>query len=147
LALTNAVWRCAKNALRAGFSTPLDMHQIWCINRGMATTLTRQTEREAFTIKRELSGKLNAQIRWKKTSKASLARDLGTSRTAIDRVLDPKNTSITLRTLVRAANSLGYKIKLSLEPRIDKIEPVPTPPALEPLMRQLGKALDGLPAR
>ena len=113
----------------------------------MGTTLACQTERKAFTIKRVLSAKLNAQIRRRKTSKAALARELGTSRTAVDRVLDPKNTSITLRTLVKTASRLGYEINLTLEPRIDKIEHIATSPAIESLMQQPGNALDPLPTR
>ena len=113
----------------------------------MTTTLARQSEREAFTIKRVVSATLNAHIRGKKASKASLAREIGTSRSAIDRVLDPTNTSITLRTLVKAVNTAGYKIKLALEPRIDKMEHVQTPTELEPVMQKLGNALDKLPAR
>ena len=123
------------------------MHQKWCMYLRMGTTLARQTERKAFMIKRVLAGRLNAQIRGQKTSKAALARELGTSRTAVDRVLDPKNTSITLRTLVKTASRLGYEINLTLEPRINRIERVTPPPTIEPLMQQLGSALDQLPPR
>lgn len=127
-------------------------HSLTCTKNGaylirMATTLATQTKREAFAIKRVLSGKLNAQLRHRNTSKAALAKYLGTSRSAVDRVLDPKNTSITLRTLVRAANRLGYRINLTLEPRIDRVESVPVPQELKPLAHRLGEALDQLPAR
>ncbi len=113
----------------------------------MATILAKQAKREAFAMKRVLSDKLNAQLRLRSTSKAALAKDLGTSRSAVDRVLDPKNTSITLRTLVRAANRLGYRINLTLEPHIDKVESVSVPQQLEPLAHRLGEALDELPPR
>ena len=123
----------------------LDAYQKWYVYCHMPRSLIQQTERDAFSIKRVLSEKLNIQIKRREISKAALARKLGTSRSAVDRVLDPKNTSITLRTLVRVANNLGYKINLTMEPRIDKFERFPTPPTLEPLMRRLGSALDKLP--
>ena len=39
-----------------------------------------------------------------------------TSRAALDRLLDPANTSVTLRTLSRAAHILGHKLKIDLLP-------------------------------
>ena len=38
------------------------------------------------------------------------------SRTAVHRLLDPKNTSVTLATLNRAARSLGCKVKIEFVP-------------------------------
>ncbi len=78
---------------------------------------------------------------------ASLARDTGTSRTAIRRVLDAANTSLTLHTLVRTAHRLGLRVRLSLEPSIDRLEVVSPPPALTPLLATLATTLDRLPAR
>jgi len=37
-----------------------------------------------------------------------------TSRAALDRLLDPQNTSLTLATLGRAATVLGKKLKVEL---------------------------------
>ena len=42
-----------------------------------------------------------------------LARELETSRTAICRILDPENTSITLNTIEKVAKYLGKRIILS----------------------------------
>ena len=39
---------------------------------------------------------------------------LETSRSALDRLLDPKNTSITLKTLDHAAKAIGKKIHIEL---------------------------------
>ncbi len=39
-----------------------------------------------------------------------------TSRAAINRVLDPENTSVTLTTLSKVAKSLGRKLKIELVP-------------------------------
>jgi DNA-binding phage protein len=49
-----------------------------------------------------------------KLSKAELARTVGTSRTQIDRVLDPKSQNITLETLNRVAFAMGKRIHLEL---------------------------------
>lgn len=46
-------------------------------------------------------------------SKAALAKQLGTSRPAVDRLLDPKNTSLTLATLGRATSVLGLDFSLT----------------------------------
>ncbi|WP_223232278.1 MULTISPECIES: helix-turn-helix domain-containing protein [Marinomonas] len=37
-----------------------------------------------------------------------------TSRSGLDRLLDPNNTSVTLHTLDNAAKALGKKLKLEL---------------------------------
>ena len=46
-------------------------------------------------------------------SKAGLAKRLRTSRPAVDRLLDPKNTSLTLATLGRATRALGLDFSLT----------------------------------
>jgi plasmid maintenance system antidote protein VapI len=48
--------------------------------------------------------------------KSALAKQMHTSRAALDRLLDPNNTSVTLATLTRAAKALGQKVKLELVP-------------------------------
>lgn len=98
-----------------------------------------------FTIKRALSRGLKSRLQAQGGSVASLARELGTSRTAIQRVLDPANTSITLHTMVKAAHTLGYAVRLELEPRIGKIAPAKAPEKLHPLLERLGAAVDRLP--
>ena len=49
-----------------------------------------------------------------KLTKSELARTVGTSRTQIDRVLDPKSQNITLETLNRVAFAMGKRIHLEL---------------------------------
>ena len=113
----------------------------------MPTLLERTVRREASELKQIVSSGLRTQIKQQGTSRAALARELGTSRSAIDRVLDENNTSITLHTLVRAASTLGYRLELKMEPRIEKVEVVKAPARLKPLMNRLGAALDRMPAR
>jgi uncharacterized protein (TIGR00645 family) len=43
---------------------------------------------------------------------SALAARIGTGRTAVRRILDAENTSITFRSMSRAAHAVGLKIKL-----------------------------------
>lgn len=113
----------------------------------MSALQDRQVQREASALKQVLSSGLRTQLVRRGTSLAALARELGTSRSAVDRVLDKDNTSITLHTLVRAASTLGYRLELKLQTRIDQVEEVQAHARLKPLMKKLGEALDRMPAR
>jgi DNA-binding Xre family transcriptional regulator len=50
----------------------------------------------------------------RRISVSKLASELGTSRAAIDRILDGENTSITLNTISRTASALGCRVKLAI---------------------------------
>jgi antitoxin HicB len=63
-----------------------------------------------FKIARELEKAMSEQ----KISKAQVAKRLKTSRTGVDRLLDPENTSITLNTMAKVANLLGKRIEFAL---------------------------------
>ena len=43
-------------------------------------------------------------------TKQVMARELHTSRSQLDRLLDPQNTAVTLETITRAAKILGKRI-------------------------------------
>jgi antitoxin HicB len=43
-------------------------------------------------------------------TKQGMARELGTSRSQVDRLLDPANTAVSLETLTRAASALGKRL-------------------------------------
>ena len=47
-------------------------------------------------------------------TKAAMAIRMRTSRRALDRLLDPANTSVTLHTLQRAAVAIGRQLRLEL---------------------------------
>lgn len=49
-----------------------------------------------------------------KLSKSEMARRMQTSRSALDRLLDASNASVTLRTLDRAARALGRQLRIAL---------------------------------
>lgn len=71
-------------------------------------------ESEAVAAKRVLAYQFEMAMKKRHLSKVSMAKKMQTSRSALDRLLDPMNSSVTLQTLERAAVVLGKKIKISL---------------------------------
>ena len=71
-------------------------------------------ECRAAAIKFTIAHELENAMRARHISKAEIARRLKTSRTGVDRLLDPANTSITLNTIAKAAHLLGKRIEFSL---------------------------------
>jgi DNA-binding Xre family transcriptional regulator len=67
---------------------------------------------EAVAIKRVLAHQLAAMMKSKRISKTEMARRMRTSRSALDRLLDPQNASVTLQTLERAAQALGKRLRV-----------------------------------
>jgi transcriptional regulator with XRE-family HTH domain len=50
----------------------------------------------------------------KQLTKAEMARRMDTSRSQLDRLLDPESNSVTLETLTRAARAVGRQVKVEL---------------------------------
>ena len=71
-------------------------------------------EVEAAALKRAFALAVADEMRGQEISKAALARRMSTSRAALDRLLDPENTSATLQTLSRAAKAVGRRLVLQL---------------------------------
>ncbi len=71
-------------------------------------------EAEAIAIKRVIAHQLELSMKKENFSKTEMAKKMHTSRAALDRLLDPQNTSITLSTLVKAAHALDKKINISI---------------------------------
>lgn len=72
------------------------------------------TEVEAVAIKRVLAFQLEQEMERSSMTKTQLASKMETSRSAVDRLLDPENHAVTLRTLERAASVLGKRLRLEL---------------------------------
>ena len=70
-------------------------------------------EAQAQAIKEVVAWQLAEAMRKKKISKARMAILLKTSRTQVDRLLDPKN-DITLSSLQRAAAIVGRRVMIEL---------------------------------
>lgn len=71
-------------------------------------------EAQAIASKRVLAFQIEQAMQQQQLSKAELARRMGTSRSALDRLLDPDNPSVTLLTLEKAAQALGQRIRIEL---------------------------------
>ena len=68
----------------------------------------------AAALKRVLARQVAAAMKEKQFSKAEMARRMGTSRAALDRLLDPEYDAVTLSTLRKAAQAVGRKVRLEL---------------------------------
>jgi len=71
-------------------------------------------ECRASAIKFKIACELEKAMTEQNISKAEIAKRLKTSRTGVDRLLDPQNTSITLNTMAKVARLLGKRIEFSL---------------------------------
>lgn len=69
---------------------------------------------EAVALKRVIAFQLEQEMKRTGLTKTELASRMETSRSAVDRLLDPENHAVTLRTLERAAGVLGKRLRLEL---------------------------------
>ncbi|MGA7908692.1 MAG: hypothetical protein WCA16_14885 [Candidatus Sulfotelmatobacter sp.] len=67
-------------------------------------------EVEAVAIKRVLAWQLEQAMRKQQKTKKTMAEQLRTSRSQLDRLLDPRNAAVTLDTMSRAARVLGKRL-------------------------------------
>ena len=72
-------------------------------------------EAEAVAIKRVIAWQLSEAMRKTGTTKKAMAERLRTSRSQLDRLLDPHNPSVHLETITRAARALGKRVVISLK--------------------------------
>lgn len=73
-------------------------------------------EAEAIATKRAIAYQIAQEMRRANISQSELARRMKTSRSSVERLLDPTNPSVTLVTLQRAANAVGKRLKVQLTP-------------------------------
>lgn len=69
---------------------------------------------QAQAIKEVIAWQLAEAMKSRKLSKRALAQLMHTSRTQVDRVLDPTEGNVTLETLQRAAAVVGRKVEVRL---------------------------------
>lgn len=67
-------------------------------------------EVEAVAIKRVLAWQLQQAMLKQRKTKQFMAKQLQTSRSQLDRLLDPRNASVRLDTITRAARVLGKRL-------------------------------------
>lgn len=69
---------------------------------------------QAEAAKRVIAWQVQQIMEIQHISKAQLARDLETSRGAVDRILDSENTSMTLNSLGAIADLFGKRLEINL---------------------------------
>ena len=72
-------------------------------------------EATATAVKRYIAFQLTEKMIEDNLSKSEMARRMETSRSALDRLLDPSNSAVTLQTLQSAAQALGGRLKVELD--------------------------------
>ena len=72
------------------------------------------TEVEAIAIKRVIAYQMEQAMSTEGLSKSAMARKMNTSRSSLDRLLDPNNPSVNLQTITKAATVLNKKLKFEL---------------------------------
>ncbi len=82
--------------------------ESWLDEQGIREEIT------AAAIKEVIAEQLAAEMKKNGITKARMAEMMETSRAQIDRLLDPRNSSATLETLMRAAKVVGRQLRLEL---------------------------------
>jgi antitoxin HicB len=82
--------------------------ESWLEDAGIREDVT------AAAIKAVIARQLSSEMKKKKITKQRMAELMKTSRTQIDRLLDPDNGSATIESLQRAARIVGRELRLQL---------------------------------
>ena len=69
---------------------------------------------ESVAAKRVIAFQIAREMERANISQSELARRMKTSRSAVERLLDPANASVTLSTLERAASAVGKRLNVQL---------------------------------
>jgi antitoxin HicB len=72
-------------------------------------------EVQAKALKRALAEQLAESMQVAKLTKLEMARKMATSRSQLDRVLDPENVSVQLDTLIKAARAVGKEVEIKVK--------------------------------
>ncbi|NJL09526.1 MAG: XRE family transcriptional regulator [Calothrix sp. SM1_7_51] len=67
-----------------------------------------------IAVKRVLAWQIQQEMDKRKLSKTAMAQQMKTSRSSLDRLLDPDNPAVTLDTIGRAASVIGKRIRIEL---------------------------------
>ena len=70
---------------------------------------------DACTAKRMLAFQIQQEMEKQRLTKTEMAAKMHTSRAALNRLLDPKNTAVTFNTLDQAATALGKRLRITME--------------------------------
>ncbi len=67
-----------------------------------------------IAIKRLIAWQIQQEMVKQNLSKTEMAEQMKTSRSSLDRLLDPDNSSVTLDTIERAARVIGKRVRFEL---------------------------------
>lgn len=84
-------------------------------------------EVNAVALKRVLAWQLLQEMSKRGLSKSQMAASMNTSRSSLTRLLDPGNTSVTLKTMNRAAAILGKRLRIELDDIQESTTDISTP--------------------
>ncbi len=73
---------------------------------------------QSAAVKRVIAELLEEGMSRESLSKPMMAKRMGTSRSQLDRVLDPANTKIQLDTLIKAARAVGRELRIGFGTRL-----------------------------
>jgi predicted XRE-type DNA-binding protein len=93
--------------------TPRSTEGFPTLDDFLDTERTRETF-QAVAVKEVLAWQIEQAMKSQNLSRKGLAERMGTSRSQISRLLDPKDGNVTLLTLQRAAEIIGRKVRLEL---------------------------------
>ena len=71
-------------------------------------------EVNAQAVKKVISWQIAEEMKRQGLSKVMMAKRMGTSRSSLERLLDPANDALALSTLTRAASVLGKAVQVNL---------------------------------
>lgn len=71
-------------------------------------------ETTATAVKRVLAWQLEQAMAKQRISKNQMAKAMQTSRSQLDRILDPDNDRVQLDTVIKAARVLGRQVRIEL---------------------------------
>ena len=71
-------------------------------------------EVRAMAAKKILAADLRHMMEQRGITKTQLAKSMHTARPVVDRLLDPNNTSVTLKTLAKAVSVLGGQLRVQV---------------------------------
>jgi antitoxin HicB len=71
-------------------------------------------EVDAVAIKRVLAWQLSEAMKAGNLTKKAMAERIGTSRSQLDRLLDPENSAVHLQTITKAARAVGKRLRIEM---------------------------------
>jgi len=71
-------------------------------------------EVDSAAIKRVIAWQLAQAMKACKLTKRQMAERIGTSRSQLDRLLDPENSAVHLQTIAKAARAVGKRLRIEM---------------------------------